>query len=148
MMFLMWIVPLLLIGLFVYAISGNNLMKKVNWLIVGIVGFIFLLFLFGGGMMSGWGYSGWGMMGGWGNRGWGMGPGMMGGWSYSPFGWIGMIFMWLISLGFVVLIALGVAWLVRNLGNSMHLVPQSVCPQCNQSVQQDWKNCPHCGRTL
>jgi len=30
-------------------------MKKINWLIVGIIAVIALLFLFGAGMMSGWG---------------------------------------------------------------------------------------------
>jgi len=62
--------------------EGKYKMKKVNWLVVGIIVIITLLFLFGGGMMTGgWGYRG--MMGG---------HGMMG-WGYSPFGWIGMIFM-------------------------------------------------------
>ena len=82
-------------------------MKKINWLVVSLVGVIVLLFLFGGGMMSGWGYRGWGMMG----------PGMMG-WGYSPFGWIGMLFMWLIPVGFIVLTVFGIVWLVRNVGNS------------------------------
>ncbi len=36
----------------------------------------------------------------------------------SPIGWIGMIFMWLIPVGLVVLAAFGVVWLVRNVGNS------------------------------
>ena len=32
-------------------------MKKINWLVVGIVVIVLLLFLFGGGMMfGGWGY--------------------------------------------------------------------------------------------
>ena len=45
-------------------------MKKVNWLVVGIIAIITLLFLFGGGMMTGgWGYRG--MMGGHGMMGWG-----------------------------------------------------------------------------
>jgi hypothetical protein len=39
-------------------------MRKVNWLVVGIIGLVVILLLFGGGMlMSGWGYHGWGMMG-------------------------------------------------------------------------------------
>ena len=87
-------------------------MQKVNWLVVGIISIVVLLFLFGGGMMmGGWGYRGWSMMG----------PGgMMNNWGYasSPLGWIGMIFMWLIPVGLVVLAAFGLGWLVRNIGNS------------------------------
>ena len=89
-------------------------MKKVNWIVVSVISVIALLFLFGGGMMmGGWGYRGWSMMG----------PGgMMNNWGYasspSPLGWIGMIFMWLIPVGLVVLAAFGVVWLVRNVANS------------------------------
>jgi hypothetical protein len=100
-------------------------MKKTNWLIVGVIGFVILLFLFGGGMLSGWGNRGWGMMGGPGTTlapgaNPGGGYGMMGGWGYSafPFGWVGMLFMWLVSIGIITLIVLGVVWLVRNVGNS------------------------------
>ena len=70
-------------------------MKKVNWLVVGIIGIVALLLLFGGGMMmGGWGYRGWSMMG----PGGMIGPGgMMNNWGYSaspsPLGWLGMIFM-------------------------------------------------------
>ncbi len=71
-------------------------MQKVNWLVVGIISIVVLLLLFGGGMMNNWGYSS----------------------SPSPLGWIGMIFMWLIPVGLVVLAAFGVVWLVRNVGNS------------------------------
>lgn len=116
-------------------------MKKANWLVVGVIGIIALLFLFGGGMMSGWGYRGYGMMGGPG--------GMMGGWGYSPLGWIGMIFMWLIPVGFIVLTVLGVAWLVKNIGGNNNLpVSQSACPSCGKGVQADWRNCPHCSTAL
>jgi tellurite resistance protein TehA-like permease len=59
------------------------------------------------------------MMGGWGYRGWGMpGPGgMMNNWGYSssPLGWIGMIFMWLIPIGLIVLALFGIVWLVRKI---------------------------------
>jgi len=114
-------------------------MQKVNWLVVGIISIVVLLLLFGGGMMmGGWGYRGWGMMGG---------PGMMG-WGYSPFGWVGMIFMWLIPVGFVVLTVLGVVWLVRNVGNTTTQSLQGPCPNCGKGVQADWKNCPYCGTAL
>lgn len=114
-------------------------MKKINWLVVTVIGFIVGLFLFGGGMISGWGYRGWGMMGG---------PGMMGGWGYSPFGWIGMAFMWLIPVGVLVLAVLGVTWLVKNIGNSSTSFSQNPCPNCGKGTQADWQNCPHCGAAL
>jgi uncharacterized membrane protein len=114
-------------------------MKKVNWLIVGIIAILALLFLFGGGMMRSWGYGGWSMMGG---------PGMMGNWGYSPLGWIGMAFMWLIPIGVIALIVFGVAALMRNAGNPTPPSSQSPCPNCAKSVQADWKNCPYCGTAL
>ena len=115
-------------------------MQKVNWLVVGIISIVVILLLFGGGMMmGGWGYHGWGMM---------AGPGMMGNWGYSPFGWIGMLFMWLIPVGFVVLTVLGVVWLVRNVGNTTTQSLQGPCPNCGKGVQADWKNCPYCGTAL
>ena len=97
-----------------------------------------VLFLFGGGMLGGWGYHGWGMMG----------PGMMGGWGFAPFGWIGMMFMWLIPAGFIVLAVLGLVWLVRSLGGATPTAPGHPCPNCGRSEQADWKNCPHCGTSL
>ena len=115
-------------------------MKKINWLIVGIIAVIALLFLFGGGMMSGWG----------GHRGYGMmGPGgMMGGWGYSPFGWTGMAFMWLIPIGVITLIVFGVVALVQNAGNPTPPVSQNPCSNCGKNTQADWKNCPYCGTAL
>ena len=87
-------------------------MQKVNWLIVGIVSFVILLILFGTGTLMGdWRYRAWGMMG----------PGgMMNNWGYSPspIGWIGMIFMWLIPVGLILLAVFGIVWLVRNVSNS------------------------------
>ena len=89
-------------------------MQKVNWLVVGIISIVVLLLLFGGGMMmGGWGYRGWSMM---------SPGGMMNNWGYSsapsPLGWIGMIFMWLIPVGLVVLAVFGIVWLVRNASNA------------------------------
>ena len=111
-------------------------MNKINWTFVAIaaVAFLLLASLFGGR-----GYGGWGMMG----------PGMMGGWGFSPFGWVGMIFMWLVPFGFIVLIALGVVWLVRAVGsgNQSALAGQA-CLSCGRTVQADWRNCPHCGTQL
>ena len=115
-------------------------MKKINWLIVGIVGVIVLLFLFGAGMMSnGWSQRGWGMMGG---------GGMMGGWGYSSLGWIGMAFMWLLPVGVIALIVFGVASLMRNSGKSTPPSSQTACPNCGKGAQADWQNCPYCGTAL
>ena len=106
-------------------------MNKINWSVVVIIGIIVLL-LFSVGLFGGWGYGGWGMMG----------PGMMGGWGFSPFGWIGMIFMWLIPVGFIVLTVLGVAWLARTLGGVTPPTSGHVCPKCGKGVQTNWQNCP------
>lgn len=108
-------------------------MNKVNWTVVVLVGLIALLVLIvGAGMLGGRGYSGYG--------GWGMmGPWMMG----------GMFFMWIIPLGFIVLVALGVAWLVRNAGGSDRAeAPHQHCPSCGRNVESDWKACPYCGTAL
>ena len=87
-------------------------MKKVSWLVVGMISIVVILILFGGGMMmGGWGYHGWSMMG----------PGgMMGNWGYSPspLGWVGVILIWLAPIGLVVLAVLGIVWLMRKVGNS------------------------------
>ena len=115
-------------------------MKKVNWTAVVIFAIVALLVLqVAGYLLGGSRYGGWGMMGG---------PGMMGSWGYSPFGWIGMFFMWLIPLGFLVLSVLGVAWLVKNVGNSTPSASQNPCPNCGKGVQVDWQNCPYCGTAL
>jgi hypothetical protein len=89
-------------------------MQKVNWLIVGIMSFVIILILFGAGMLMGdWRYRDWGMMGP---------SGMMENWRYSyppaPLGWIGMIFMWLVPVGLIVLAVFGIIWLVRNVSSS------------------------------
>jgi uncharacterized membrane protein len=112
-------------------------MKKINWLVVAVIGLLAIFILFGTGMFGGWGYRGWGMMG----------PGMMG-WGYSPLGWIGMAFMWLIPVGFIVLTVLGVFWLVQNVGNSRLPSSQNPCTNCGKSVQADWQNCPYCGTAI
>lgn len=113
-------------------------MNKINWSVVVIIGIIVLLLLFSTGLFGGWGYRGWGMMG----------PGMMGGWGFSPFGWIGMIFMWLIPVGFIVLTVLGIAWLVRAVSGNAAMPVAHPCPNCKRSVQDDWQNCPYCGTAL
>jgi uncharacterized membrane protein len=89
-------------------------MNKINWTIVAIVA---VALLFVASLFGGRGY-GWGMMG----------PGMMGGWGFSPFGWIGMAFMWLIPIGFLVLALLGIVWLVRAIGSGNQSAPRLTKP--------------------
>ena len=57
-------------------------------------------------------YIGHGMMGRW--YGYGMHMPMMG-YGFGGFGLFGMLFMWLIPLGILALIVLGIVWLVRQL---------------------------------
>jgi hypothetical protein len=88
------------------------------------------------------------------NRGGMYGPGFGG---FFPFG---MIFGSLISLGFLVLVVLGIVFLVRSLRRPRQLVeaPASIstpiqvtthpCTNCERPVQDDWSHCPYCGTTL
>lgn len=113
-------------------------MKKINWTAVAVITIIALLvFQVVASLLGGWRYGGWGMMG----------PGMMGSWGFSPFGWIGMMFMWLVPVGIVVLAVFGVVWLVRNMGSGANS-PMNTCPSCGHNVQTDWRNCPYCGTSL
>lgn len=113
-----------------------------NWWAVATVGLLAVLILFGAGMFGGWGYRSWGMMG----------PGMMGNWGFSPLGWFGMAFgmllMWLIPIGIIVLIVFGVASLMRNTGNTSQTSSLPPCPNCEKGIQADWQNCPYCGTAL
>ncbi len=110
-------------------------MSKVNWTIVAIVCVIVLLVLaFGMSFMGGWGYYG--------------GPGMMGPWMMGPWMMGGWFFMWLIPLGFLLLLVLGIAWLMKERGGSTPPAPTSTCPSCGRGMQPDWKNCPYCGASL
>ena len=115
-------------------------MNKINWNMVAVFGIVVLLiFVIGISLSGGWGYGRWGMMG----------PGMMSGWGFAPFGWIGMLFMWLIPVGFLVLTVLGITWLVRTIGGGGTLpAPLHTCPSCKRGIQADWQNCPYCGTTL
>jgi hypothetical protein len=125
-------------------------MNRVNWTIVVVFGVVLLCaFLVGISVLGGFGgyagyYRGSGMMG----------PGMMGrgGFGFAPFGWIGMLLMWLVPTGFFVLVALGVVWLVRVVGQpgrgQAPAAPTRTCPNCHRSAQADWHNCPYCGAAL
>jgi predicted amidophosphoribosyltransferase len=55
--------------------------------------------------------------------------------------------MWIIPLLFLGLIVFAVS--SNNFPvNAFKPASNRACPQCNQAVQNDWKNCPHCGQTL
>jgi hypothetical protein len=83
-----------------------------------------------------------------------MGPGMMGDWGFGPFGWLGMIFMWVVPLGFLTLLVAGVVWLVRaatgGLPNANPQTPPATgaCPSCGRPTQAGWQLCPYCGESL
>ena len=87
-------------------------MKKSYWIPLAILGIAFLLIFFvGRSLLGGWNTWGWGMMGGWPVSG-------MHKWGFGSFGWTGVILIWLISVGFVVLVVLGIVGLVRGLTSS------------------------------
>ena len=120
-------------------------MNRVNWTVVAVFSVVVLLvFIVGVNLLGGWGYGGWGRMG----SGM-MGPGMMDGWGFNPFGWIGMIFMWLIPVGLVIMVGLGIAWFVRAISGTVGSVsPTRTCPNCSRITQADWSHCPFCGQDL
>ena len=120
-------------------------MKRVNWNAVAVFSAVVLLvFLVGVYLLGGWGYGGRGGIG----SGM-MGPGMMGAWGYYPFGWIGMVFMWIIPVGLVVMVVLGVAWLIRAIsGTGGPVSPTGTCPNCSRKTQANWSHCPYCGQAL
>lgn len=57
-----------------------------------------------------------------------------------------MFLMWIIPLTLILLLVYTLA------GNKPLAILQPagnrICPSCNQPVQNDWKNCPHCGQAL
>lgn len=125
-------------------------MNRVNWTQIGVFAIVVLLVVLIGLSLLG-SFGGYGIMG----RGYGMmGPGMMmGGWGFTPFGWLGMILMWILPLGFLLLLAGGVVWLVRALGGAPTAGPQTpplaeTCPGCGRPIQADWQHCPYCGQSL
>jgi len=93
---------------------------------------------------------------GWGRRGMGMrGPGMMG---YGRMNPLGGLIGGLFSLGLLAVLVLGIIWLVRNLRKPAvaatpaaavaPVVSTHPCPKCGNTVQDEWNNCPHCGKKL
>ncbi len=57
-----------------------------------------------------------------------------------------MFFMWIVPLLLVGFVAYAISG--NRLVTVLKLVAARTCPQCNQAMQNDWKNCPHCGQTL
>jgi len=82
--------------------------------------------------------------------------GMMGSWGYmQPFGFFGAGLMWLIPIGVIVLVVLGIQSLFKNSNktNQQPSQPQvsepaRVCPSCGKTAQSDWNTCPYCGTEL
>ena len=97
------------------------------------------LFIIGWNWRNGYG----GMMGG---------AGMMGGFGYlAPLGFFGMMLMWLIPLGSLLLLVTGGIALINNLvkpGGSAAVKPDWRCSNCGKPVQSDWAFCPECGKLL
>jgi hypothetical protein len=83
--------------------------KTMKWVIGSVAVLVILLFLapFLWQLIFPGAYAGYGMMG----RGYGMHMPMMG-FGFMPFG---IFFMWLIPLGTLILIILGIAWLIKQL---------------------------------
>ena len=93
-------------------VKEKRTLKKSYWIPLAIFGIAFLLIFFvGRSLLGGWNTWGWGMMGGWPVSG-------MHKLGSGSFGWTGVILMWLISVGFVVLVVLGIVGLVRGLISS------------------------------
>jgi predicted amidophosphoribosyltransferase len=62
-----------------------------------------------------------------------------------------MIFMWLVPLGFLALLILGVVWLVKAVaqpGAQTFATVGRACPNCGRPAQADWQVCPYCGQSL
>lgn len=54
----------------------------------------------------------------------------------------------LLPLGFLVLLAVGIVWLVRTVSGPQPTAAISkVCPECHSTVQAEWKACPYCCAT-
>ncbi|MCB2209334.1 zinc ribbon domain-containing protein [bacterium] len=70
----------------------------------------------------------------------------------SPFmGLLGGLLMFLLPVGVITLIVLGVIMLVRAGRNSSAPAepPAALtCPNCGADVKAEWKVCPHCGEGL
>jgi hypothetical protein len=127
-------------------------MKTGNWLAVTLVAVLVLcLGLALGAGLLGYGIPG-GMMGRWG--GYAFPGGMIGGRGWGVGGLLAMGLMWLIPLGFLALLVLGIVGLVRTVSSPVvhstpvQPAPVQSCPDCHKQTQADWQNCPYCGKSL
>jgi uncharacterized membrane protein len=92
-------------------------MKRSIWLAVAIFGaIIFLALLVGLSLLGNWNNGGWGMMNGWSS-------GSMHGLGFGYFGWFGVLLMLLIPIGFVILVVLGIAGLIRGISSTGEVSP-------------------------
>ena len=57
-----------------------------------------------------------------------------------------MFLMWIVPLLLIGLVVYAISG--NNLLNDLRPVASRTCSHCNQAVQSDWKNCPHCGQAL
>jgi len=131
----------------------KNVWKWIIGIVLGLLTFALLVvagFMFRTGSL-GCGLQAWG---GFGRDGIGMMPygGMHSRIGMAPFG--GLLGA-LIPLGILTLIVLGIVWLVRSLRHpvapSLPVAPPAPvmhCKNCGQTVENTWRNCPHCGRKL
>jgi len=117
--------------------------SKTGWIIVVVIGLV-LLFVFPGIFMMGRTWTG-----GYGGM---MGSGLMGGYGFwNPLGLIGMAMMWLVPLGLLVLLVLGVVALVNGLTGSRHPATPTAglnCSNCGKPTESNWMTCPYCGKSL
>ncbi len=57
-----------------------------------------------------------------------------------------MFFMWIIPVLLIVLVVYVISG--NNPANVFKPAANRTCQHSNQPVQNNWKNCPHCGQTL
>ncbi len=114
--------------------------SKTGWILAIVSGLVILFLLPSLLMGRFWTGSYAGMMGS---------PGMMGSFGFpNPFGFFGMVWMWLIPAGILVLLVLGVVALINGLTKSRNAesaVPNQKCANCSKNILSDWTNCPYCG---
>jgi hypothetical protein len=120
--------------------------STIGWILAITFGVLLLLLLPGLWMMGRFWMGGYGSMMG--------GSGMMGGYNtMNPFGSGGILLGWLVPVGVIVLLIVGVAVIVNTLNKSgRQIVPTAAsgrtCSNCGKPAQFDWNTCPYCGQKL
>ena len=61
---------------------------------------------------------------------------------------MGMGLMWLIPLGVVALLVLGIFLLAGRTGQKPVPGARLECQSCGEALEADWKVCPHCGTEI